>query len=157
MSVTSAARVIAILGGLISLGFMVYVADYAGILSDVLGTDEASNDARREAGFDEGFIVFTRFIMIPGLVFFHVWVVLPFWLLYRRAARFAASQAASWLLVVAGLLGTVSSAYIYWDVFIALTDPDPQNGLIFLALPFWQLVGVLITTVICGGVARYLR
>lgn len=89
----------------------------------------------------------------PALAFFFLllllWIVSPFGCVSLFAPRLSSSKVASWLFLLAVFILVALTLYLYWDIFVARTNPDPQNGLILFSLPFFQLLGFFVTAPIC--------
>lgn len=150
MIITYATRAMAILGGLVSLAFMVTTADYDGVLATVFASDQDWVMAPEDRAVE----IFAKVITLPGLLFFHVWVVLPFILSYVRAPRLSGSPLASSLFLAGLVLAAGASLYVYWKIFVIAANPDPQDGLIFLSLPLYQLAGFGVLDLVCGVIKR---
>ena len=151
MTITRVSRAMAILGGLVSLAFMVTTADYDGVLRTVFAADQNWVMAPEDRAVE----IFAKVITLPGLLFFHVWVVLPFILSYVRAPRLTGFPAASSLFLAGLLLALGSSLYVYWKIFVIAANPDAQDGLVFLFLPLYQLLGLGVLDLTCGLIKRF--
>lgn len=145
MTVTTMSRIVAILGGLVSLAVFLTAAD----LTAPLESDYRTIFPSALAAFA------MKILMLVMLALFPLWIVCPFILIYRRSSAFAGFPIASSLFLTAGLLAGASSAYCYWMIFVVAANPDPQDGLIYIFLPLYQLIGAVLAAVICETIKRF--
>lgn len=124
MSLTNISKAIALMGGLYSLGVVLIKGDHSSL-----------------------------FLIFLGLIF-GAWVVAPFALAWWRAPRFEESIAAGTVLLIATSAATAFSLWAYWVTFIDNPTPDAQDGLIFLFVPLYQLLGMAFGLWTAGWVAR---
>ena len=125
MHLTNATKLTAILGGLLSLAIVVIKGDHSSLLMIMLG------------------------------LLFSAWVVAPFALAYRRAGPFADSFTASAVILIATLAITAFSSFAYWMTFVNNPAPDAQDGLVFLFVPLYQLIGISLVLWGMGWISRW--
>ena len=81
-----------------------------------------------------------------GLLGFAVWAILPYLVTIFLARKASASQAKSLLVIIGTLIISLGGVAMYVDA--VLLHPDPQGGLVFIAVPCyqWIILGVLTGT-----------
>jgi len=125
MTLTSAIRSIALLGGLFSLAIVAYYGDHSSLLMIMLG------------------------------LVFGAWVIAPFVLAFKRADKFADSFTANAVLLVAIIAAAALSLFAYWMTFIDNPAPDAQDGLVFLFVPLYQLIGMSLVFWGMGWISKW--
>lgn len=84
-----------------------------------------------------------------ALACFVLWAISPNLLLVLRAAhQLRAGGAAGLVFLLVASLGPVFWLWVYIDT--ALIHPDPQGGLVFLFVPLWHWLLVLVLLGACG-------
>lgn len=83
---------------------------------------------------------------------FAAWALAPYLLVAVLAFRLHAQGGAAAVLALAALLLAGSSALLLWLAFVA--EPDPQSGLVFVVLPFWQLAAAVPLGLLARWLAR---
>ena len=127
MNVTAITKTIAIAGGLFSLAIVLIEGDHSSLLMIALG------------------------------LAFGAWVIAPFALIYRRAPTFADSIAAGAIVLLAIIIATALSLFAYGTTFIDNPTPDAQDGLLFVFVPLYQLIGASLALFVASWVARWAR
>ncbi|NBA96305.1 DUF4175 domain-containing protein [Pseudomonas sp. R5(2019)] len=89
-------------------------------------------------GSDSGSFTFLALVM--------VWAASPYAALFMLARRATASGYWPAVLVVSTLAVLMFGLYLFWLGFFA--QPDPQSGLLFIVLPFYQLAFVVVIFVV---------
>lgn len=79
---------------------------------------------------------------------FFLWGTLPYWLLHKIFGRKSAPLSRFSILGALLIVGFAITAY--YSGFVV--HPDPQNGILFIIVPVFQLVGITVL-----GVAEYIR
>jgi hypothetical protein len=89
--------------------------------------------------------------LVPALMLFGLWALLPYALLYTFARRIKGVRRGPLALLAVALVTSALGLAIYIDGFFIA--PDPQSGLLFIFIPVYQLVvaGVL------GGLSMTIR
>lgn len=79
-----------------------------------------------------------------GLLGFAVWAILPYLMILFLARKACASRANSLLILLGTLIISLGGVALYIDA--VLLHPDPQGGLVFIAVPGyqWIVMGFLI-------------
>jgi len=127
MTLTGSIKTIAIIGALFSLGVVLFKGDHSSL-----------------------------FMIALGLVF-GVWVVAPFALAYVRSPLFSENRIASILMLIGVVAATALSLFAYWMTFIDNPTPDAQDGLIFLFVPLYQLIGLGLVIWAAGWVSKFVK
>lgn len=127
MTVANITKAIAVLGGLFSSA----MTFYAGELSDL-------------------YLVFLAALL-------GVWAALPFGLVYNRANTIAHSSMVGAIWFAVSVVLAASSFFAYWFTFINNATPDAQDGLVFLIIPFYQLLVVGVVFVAVRWLSRLLN
>lgn len=70
---------------------------------------------------------------------FALWAVSPYALLWAAAARWTNGTGPAALVLGASVAIGAFGLWIYYQGFYVA--PDPQSGLLFLFIPFWQWIG----------------
>lgn len=77
----------------------------------------------------------------PAMLPFAAWALLPYAVAFLAARPLAPERFVNALLCVAAALLAATTATVLAAAFV--WHPDPQSGLVFFILPFWQLGGLL--------------
>lgn len=86
---------------------------------------------------------------------FGAWACLPFALVWIAAGRLR-DHAFALLVLGTGLLAAAGfGAFVYASAYILTDKPDAQAGLVFLAVPFYQLAAVLVAAALAFLVKRF--
>lgn len=83
---------------------------------------------------------------LPFLILVILWACSPYAVLFALARRSSASGSWPILLPVCILTTMLFGLYFFWQGFFV--QPDPQSGLLFIFLPFYQLAFVGVVFVI---------
>jgi hypothetical protein len=76
------------------------------------------------------------------LLGFAVWATLPYLMVLFMARKAFASQANNFILVIGALIISLGGVALYVDA--ALLHQDPQSGLVFLAVPCYQWIIIML-------------
>lgn len=147
MTIATTSRVTAIIGGLVSLGIFLATADLLAPMESDYSTIFPSAAAA----------LAMKALSLVMVALFPLWIVCPFILFYRRSSALAGFPILSSLFLAAGLLAVASSAYYYWTISIVAANPDPQDGLVYVFLPLYQVTGIFFAAEICGAIKRFER
>lgn len=85
---------------------------------------------------------------------FGAWACLPFALAWVAAGRLR-GHALALLVLAAGLLAAAGfGAFVYASAYILTDKPEAQAGLVFLAVPLYQLGAVLVAVALAFLISR---
>jgi len=111
----TATRLIALSAALITLALMIYMA--------------------RPWGDNYAYQSLSGYAWLLG---FAVWATLPYLMILLLARRAWTSRASSLVVITGALIISLGGVALYVDA--ALLHPDPQGGLAFIAVPFYQWI-----------------
>jgi hypothetical protein len=128
-------RILALLAAAGSVAVMVYAARFP---TEVFGDLPARSEE-------------TRIAVMAG---FGLWIALPFLLAWMAAGRLRGHRVALALLGVGLLAAAAFGLSLYGIAFIRNLLPDPQDPLLFVVVPAYQLAGIALVWALAALVAR---
>lgn len=88
-------------------------------------------------------------------VFFFVWTGVPYLALAFTGSKLAGAGASRSIVTVGAIVLGIFGLVLLWHSLVV--EPDAQGGLVFVALPLFQLVGVIPLALAAWLVERRLR